>query len=56
MNGEITLKFADEAVHKGYRSTPAKAQNQSHLHILYTPVFLAITWGICFWINAKREL
>lgn len=25
-------------------------------HIIYTILLLALTWGICFWINAKRDL
>lgn len=29
---------------------------QSNIHILYTIVLLGITWGICFWINSKRDL
>ena len=29
---------------------------QSHMHILYTILLLAITWGICFWVNKKRDL
>jgi hypothetical protein len=29
---------------------------QSHIHILYTILLLVITWGICFWINARRDL
>ena len=29
---------------------------QSDVHIIYTILLLALTWGICFWINAKRDL
>ncbi|MDB5197924.1 MAG: hypothetical protein JWP88_2295, partial [Flaviaesturariibacter sp.] len=29
---------------------------QSNIHILYTLLIIAITWGICFWINKKRDL
>lgn len=29
---------------------------QSDVHILYTLLLLTITWGICFWINQKRDL
>jgi ABC-2 type transport system permease protein len=29
---------------------------QSNIHILYTILLVLITWGICFWINAKRDL
>jgi len=29
---------------------------QSNIHILYTIILLGITWGICFWINSKRDL
>lgn len=29
---------------------------QSHLHIIYTVLLLLLTWGICFWINSKRDL
>jgi ABC-2 type transport system permease protein len=29
---------------------------QSNIHILYTILLLAVTWGICFWINSKRDL
>lgn len=29
---------------------------QSNVHILYTIVLLGLTWGICFWINSKRDL
>jgi ABC-2 type transport system permease protein len=29
---------------------------QSHMHIVYTVLLLALTWGICFWINKKRDL
>jgi ABC-2 type transport system permease protein len=29
---------------------------QSNIHILYTVLLLALTWGICFWINKKRDL
>jgi ABC-2 type transport system permease protein len=25
-------------------------------HVIYTILLLAITWGICFWVNAKRDL
>jgi ABC-2 type transport system permease protein len=30
--------------------------SQSHIHILYTVLLLLLTWGICFWINEKRDL
>jgi hypothetical protein len=29
---------------------------QSNIHILYTFLLIAVTWGICFWINKKRDL
>jgi len=29
---------------------------QSNTHILYTLLLLCATWGICFWINKKRDL
>lgn len=29
---------------------------QSHIHILYTILLLTITWGVCFWINNRRDL
>ena len=29
---------------------------QSNVHILYTILLLGVTWGICFWINKKRDL
>jgi ABC-2 type transport system permease protein len=29
---------------------------QSNIHILYTILLLGITWGLCFWINSKRDL
>lgn len=29
---------------------------QSNSHIVYTLLLLTATWGICFWINAKRDL
>ncbi|MGN6492880.1 MAG: ABC transporter permease [Agriterribacter sp.] len=29
---------------------------QSNIHIGYTLLLLALTWGLCFWINAKRDL
>lgn len=29
---------------------------QSNIHILYTILLLGITWGICFWVNSKRDL
>jgi len=29
---------------------------QSDIHIIYTILLLVITWGICFWINSKRDL
>jgi hypothetical protein len=29
---------------------------QSNIHILYTLLLIAATWGICFWINKKRDL
>jgi ABC-type transport system involved in multi-copper enzyme maturation permease subunit len=33
-----------------------EAVAQSHIHILYTVLLLFLTWGICFWINKKRDL
>lgn len=30
--------------------------DQSNIHILYTILLLGLTWGICFWINKKRDL
>jgi hypothetical protein len=33
----------------------AEAVNHNY-HILYTLVFLLITWGICFYFNKKRDL
>jgi ABC-2 type transport system permease protein len=32
------------------------AMEQSNAHILYTVLLLGATWGICFWINKKRDL
>lgn len=29
---------------------------QSNAHVTYTLILLAVTWGLCFWINAKRDL
>ncbi len=29
---------------------------QSNIHIAYTILLLAGTWGLCFWINKKRDL
>jgi ABC-2 type transport system permease protein len=29
---------------------------QSNTHIIYTLLLIAATWGICFWINKKRDL
>ena len=29
---------------------------QSDIHIVYTILLLGLTWGICFWINSKRDL
>jgi hypothetical protein len=29
---------------------------QSNIHIVYTIVFLILTWGLCFWINNRRDL
>ncbi len=29
---------------------------QSNIHIVYTILLLIATWGICFWINKKRDL
>lgn len=29
---------------------------QSDAHIAYTLLLLAVIWGLCFWINAKRDL
>ena len=29
---------------------------KSNIHILYTILLLGATWGICFWINKKRDL
>jgi hypothetical protein len=29
---------------------------QSNTHILYTVLLILTTWGICFWINKKRDL
>jgi ABC-type transport system involved in multi-copper enzyme maturation permease subunit len=29
---------------------------QSNIHIVYTILLLVATWGICFWINKKRDL
>ena len=30
--------------------------DQSDIHILYTILLLGVTWGLCFWINKKRDL
>lgn len=30
--------------------------DQSNVHIGYTVLLLAVTWGICFWVNKKRDL
>jgi len=29
---------------------------QSNIHIIYTVLLLGLTWGLCFWINKKRDL
>jgi hypothetical protein len=29
---------------------------QSNIHILYTIILLGLTWGLCFWLNSKRDL
>jgi ABC-type transport system involved in multi-copper enzyme maturation permease subunit len=29
---------------------------QSNIHILYSLLLLVATWGICFWVNKKRDL
>lgn len=29
---------------------------ESNRHILYTVIVLIVTWGLCFWINKKRDL
>lgn len=29
---------------------------QSDVHVIYTLLLLAIIWGLCFWINIKRDL
>lgn len=29
---------------------------QSNIHIFYTLLLLLLTWGICFWVNQKRDL
>ena len=29
---------------------------QSNIHIWYTILLLGATWGICFWVNKKRDL
>lgn len=29
---------------------------QSNIHIVYTIILLLATWGICFWVNNKRDL
>lgn len=29
---------------------------QSNIHIVYTFLLLIVTWGICFWVNKKRDL
>ncbi|MBO9684551.1 MAG: ABC transporter permease [Flavisolibacter sp.] len=30
--------------------------SQINSHLFYTALLIALTWGICFWINAKRDL
>ncbi|MBD0296878.1 MAG: ABC transporter permease [Flavisolibacter sp.] len=30
--------------------------DQSNIHIVYTLLLLGVTWGVCFWINKKRDL
>jgi hypothetical protein len=30
--------------------------DQSNMHILYTILLLGVTWGVCFWINKRRDL
>lgn len=30
--------------------------DQSNIHIFYTVLLLGATWGICFWVNKKRDL
>jgi ABC-2 type transport system permease protein len=34
----------------------SKLMTQSNYHILYTLILLAITWGLCFRLNHKRDL
>jgi len=29
---------------------------QSNVHVWYTLLLLGVTWGICFWVNKKRDL
>lgn len=29
---------------------------QSDIHIFYTILLLIVTWGICFWVNKRRDL
>ena len=30
--------------------------DQMNVHIVYTLVLIGITWGLCFWLNSKRDL
>jgi ABC-2 type transport system permease protein len=30
--------------------------NQANVHIFYTLFLLSITWGLCFWLNNRRDL
>lgn len=30
--------------------------SQSNVHIIYTVLLIGVTWGLCFWLNNKRDL
>jgi len=33
-----------------------KLMNEANVHIFYTLILLAVTWGLCFWMNNRRDL
>jgi hypothetical protein len=37
---------------KGYEL----AMNSINEHVIYTIVLTAIIWGLCYWINKRRDL
>ncbi|HSB91709.1 MAG TPA: ABC transporter permease [Flavitalea sp.] len=32
------------------------AVSQMNIHVVYTIILIGITWGLCFWLNSKRDL